>query len=175
MNSSTGFVHTNLTKFIHGASVLLIVGLFIAGNVMVDLEDKSMQTIAYRMHTFTGLVLVVLTLIRIYLRVKGNHPIPDGIESWNKILYSSIHWLIYANIIMIGMSGAMTMLLNDVNFLTIDPSNLNRDLPSVNLHEILGILVFGLIFLHIAGVIRYQVTKGDVMKRMGIPFPLGKK
>ncbi|MCB1144759.1 MAG: cytochrome b/b6 domain-containing protein [Leptospiraceae bacterium] len=175
MTTSTGFVHSKRTQFIHSASAILIIGLFVNGNVMIQLEDISLQTIAYRLHTFTGLVLVLLTLARIYLRIKSHHPIPDGIESWNKTLYSAIHWLIYVNILLIGMSGATTMLLNEVNFITIDPSNLNRKVPSVEVHEIMGKLIFGLIFLHIAGVIRYQITKGDVLGRMGISIPFLKK
>ena len=72
------------------------------------------------------------------------------------------------------MSGASTMILNNVNFININPAVLNRELLSVNIHEIVSKLILLLVFIHVTGVILYQFTKGDILARMAINAPFGK-
>lgn len=166
------FVHTKSTRIIHTLSALLLIGLFIIGNYMTGLDDSDQtKTILYRAHSFSGMILVILTIARVVLRIKNSHPIPEGLSGWNEKLYSFVHWAIYINLIVIGLSGMGVMIGNDVNFLTILPSNLNRDLPAITVHGIAGKLILVFVFLHIAGVMRYQFTKGDILSRMGINLP----
>ena len=174
MQTTTEFVHTKLTRFIHGISAILILGLFGIGTAMVQLDDENTKTILYRAHTFSGLLLVLLTLIRIYKRIKSSHPTPDGIEGAHKMLYTATHWFIYITVLLIGMSGASTMILNNVNFININPAVLNRELLSVNIHEIVTKLILILVFIHVTGVILYQFTKGNILARMAINAPFGK-
>ncbi|MBK7056738.1 MAG: cytochrome b/b6 domain-containing protein [Leptospiraceae bacterium] len=93
MQTTTEFVHPKSTRFIHGISAILILGLFGIGTAMVQLDDENTTRPFYRAHTFSGLLLVLLTLIRIYKRIKSSHPTPDGIEGAHKMLYTATHCL----------------------------------------------------------------------------------
>jgi cytochrome b561 len=174
MLKDTIFIHTKLTRIIHAVSAMLLVGLFTIGTIMVDLQDENQKTILYRAHTFIGILLVILTLIRIYNRIKNDHPTPEGIDGINKILYSVTHWMIYITLLTIGMSGGATMFLNQMNFFTIEPALLNRELISINIHQLVTKLILILVFIHLVGVIRYQFTKGNILARLALNIPLGK-
>lgn len=176
MDSSETFIHSKVTQAIHFISAIIIIGLIVIGNIMTGMEDgDSTKTLMYRMHGFSGFLLVSLTIARVYIRIRHPYPHPAGMEGWNQKLYSIVHWGIYISLFILGLSGMGTMLSNGVNFLTVEPENLNRDILPVLVHSILPKVLIVLILLHVGGLLRYQFTKGNILSRMGIKIPIGKK
>ena len=170
------FEFSTLSKWLHWGSMLLLVVMVIAGTNMVNLEDGDPQKLLiYRVHGITGMLIVLLTLVRIAIRLRKPQPIPEGMtEKWNIWLHSIIQWGIYIVLLAIGLSGTGTLALNDMTAFSADPALLNREVSTVQGHFVLTRLFLALFVLHVGGVLRHQFTRSNILRRMGLKLPLGK-
>ena len=175
--SSKPFEFSSLSKWLHWGSMFLLIGLVLAGTIMAGLEDDVAQKATmYRIHGVIGLLIVLFTLIRIFIRLRRPQPTPEGMtEKWNIILHDVIQWGIYVVLLGLGLSGMGTFALNNMTAFTADPAVLDRNVPTIQGHFLMTRLFLLLAVLHIGGVIRHQFTHSNILKRMGLNLPLGKK
>lgn len=61
--------------------------------------------------------------------------------------------------------------LNSTTPFTVDLGVFDRTVPTIQGHFLLTRLLLVLVFLHIAGVLRHQFSRGNVMRRMGVNPP----
>ncbi len=141
--------------------------------VEIDNADPEKLT-ALQGHMIWGLIIGILTLIRIVVRLTSAKPAPH--KTGNKLLDkigSSVHILLYVLVIgMVGSGVGTAILANlpDVVFQGIGmlPSNFN-DLFPREAHGLFAIILMTLIILHITGSLFHQyILKDRLLGRMGI-------
>lgn len=166
---------STLSRWLHWGSMALLIGLMAAGTFMVSLEDSDPQKMAlYRAHGTIGLLIIVATLARIVIRLRRPPPIPEGMtETWNIWLHGIVQWGLYAILLGIGISGMGTFALNNMTSFNADPAALNK-VPTMEGHFVMTRLYLVLMLLHVAGVLRHQFTRSNILRRMGLNLPLGK-
>jgi len=126
----------------------------------------------YRIHVGVGLLVLALTMIRlIWLLVKRWPPVPPDLASWRKQAFIWIHVLLLLALTLMVFSGVNILLQSGLG---LSPANVTPDkiadvLP-VTVHGITSKAILVLFLLHVGGVISYQITKGDALSRMGIPW-----
>ena len=105
-------------------------------------------------HRLVGITILVLTLVRIALRVRQGAPaLPDTAHPLMNLAAKAAHLALYALLIAIPVSGLTAWL------------GLNRDAGGA--HEVLFILLFLLVGLHAAAALFHQfVLKDRLLERM---------
>lgn len=171
------FEFSTLSKWLHWGSLVLLMGMVVAGTTMVGLEDGDLQKmLIYRVHGTIGLLIALATLVRIVIRLRSPQPTPEGMtEKWNIWLHDIIQWGIYIVLLAIGISGMGTFALNNTTAFTADPAALDRTVSTIQGHFLLTRLYLALVVLHVAGVLRHQFTRSNILRRMGINLPIGKR
>jgi len=174
--SSQTFEFSTFSKWLHWGGMFLVILLIIAGTIMVNLDDGSPQrALIYRLHGIIGMLIVLSTLARIVIRLRHSQSIPEGMtDKWNIWLHGIVQWGMYLVMLGLGISGTATLALNNTTAFTVDPSILDRTIATVQGHFVLTRLFIVLVVLHVAGVMRHQLTRSDVLRRMGLNTPLGK-
>ncbi len=174
--SNQSFEFSTLSKWLHWGTMFFVVALAVAGTTMVNLDDgDALKMWMYRLHGLSGLLVVLATLARIVIRLRWPQPIPEGMtEKWNIWLHSIVQWAIYLVLLGIGITGMGTLALNDMTAFTADPAVIDRTVPTINGHFLQTRLILVLVLLHVGGVIRHQLTRSNVLKRMGLNLPIGK-
>lgn len=170
------FEFSTLSKWLHWGTLAFLIALAVAGTTMVNLDDGDPQKmIVYRIHGISGLLVVLATLARIVIRLRRPQPIPEGMtEKWNIWLHDIIQWAIYIVLLGIGITGMGTLALNDMTAFTADPAVLDRTVPTIDGHFLQTRLLLVLVLLHVGGVLRHQLTRSNILGRMGLNLPIGK-
>jgi len=170
------FEFSALSKWLHWGIMFLLLAQIVAGISMEGLADSDPQKMMIlRVHGVSGLLIVLTTLIRIVIRLRSPQPTPEGMtEKWNIRLHGIIQWAIYIILLGLGISGMGTLALNNMTAFTADPAALDRTVPTIRGHVLMLLLCLVLVLLHVAGVLRHQFTRSNVLRRMGLKLPIGK-
>ena len=133
----------------------------------------------FQLHKSVGISVLLLTLIRIWIRVTRPRPAPASDGGWAKMLSSIVHLGFYIVMIGLPLTGWIIVSTSDIRV----PTMLFGVLPwphlpldsiprwvssqTVDAHELLSNAALGLVVLHVAGVIRHQlVLRDDIVGRM---------
>ena len=174
---STPESYGRLARGLHWGSAILILALIPIGLVMARIDDGPTQTVLYRAHVGIGMTVLVLTLVRVAWRVIEPTPTPPSMPQWRLRLFSGVHTLLYVVLFALAISGIVTLLSSGMTPLPPDviPGNIDEELASLTAHKAIAYIFIGLLVGHVAGVISYQLTKGDVMTRMGVNVRVRRK
>lgn len=170
--------YSRASQILHWLSMVIIIVLWAAGFAMTNLvTDVEMQTNMYRTHVIVGYVVLLLTLARIALIFFEKRPVPpEGVTGVKWLLFVGDHYALYIILLVLVFSGSAMLLtsgLSPASIPTLTPEMI-QDVAARGGHDVFSKVFLLLLLAHIAGVLRYQFMDGDVMGRMGIPFP-GKK
>ena len=160
-----------LAQALHWISALVILLLFPIGYFMANVADEASKPSLYQLHVALGLLILILTIVRIVWHFMDQVPEPPtGLSENNLRAYRWIHNLLYFFILLLSSSGISMLLFSNAGLLpgTVDPQAIG-DVPPRIAHNILSKIFIILFVAHVAGVIRYQMTKGNVLARMGLP------
>ncbi len=164
---SNSTAYGKVARLLHWISALLIIVLWIMGKVMTNSEVASL----YKTHVALGLLVLVLTAVRIVWFFVDNHPTDLPMLGWQKQAFVWNHRLILLVTILLVSSGVGILLLSEIG---LSPANVTPDLiqdvPPLGVHHFSSLLMALLFLMHVGGVLRYQFTKGDTLGRMGINF-----
>lgn len=165
------------SKVMHWLVGLTIIGLLIAGFVMINMPKSNLKWQIYAIHKATGISLIAFACIRIIWRIKQSSPeLPNKYPKWQKIAARSTHGLLYILSIAMPFSGwVMSMAANHIPTwyglfqlrLPIAQSKVLANLAAQT-HEILAWVIIVLLTLHIAAA----VANRSILKRM---LPVCKK
>ncbi len=154
---------------LHWLTVLALALLFPVGFVMARLDFGSpWKTPLFRLHAFLGYAVLLMTLGRLYVRLRTPQPPPPPNMSGPRLLlYRLVHGLLYLSLFVMGLSGLNVLLQSGVGLSPwVDPAALNFKVSAAVVHVWYKYLLAALILVHIAGVVSYQLLKGDVLSRM---------
>ncbi|MWB77730.1 cytochrome b [Pseudooceanicola sp. 216_PA32_1] len=148
---------------LHWAVVLLILVQFLAHDGMEHawdaLEDTgtAATTPGALLHIVAGLGVLALALWRLGLRAtRGAPPPPEGDGAAQRLAAAVTHWVLYALILLIPLSGAAAWFLGAE--------------PAGEAHEVLTSLILVVTALHVAAALYHQFVKRDgLLARMWRP------
>ena len=163
--------YSRLRQGLHWGSAAGILAMYPTGFLMARKIDDAQRLTLYQVHVLTGWLIVALMLTRLVLRVRRPIAPPPGLALWNRRLHTTVHWLATVLPFALALSGVGALLQNDLfaalQSLTPPPETLDV-VQSRDAHMIGAYVYLALLAVHVAGVVRYQTTKGDVLGRMGI-------
>ena len=159
-----------LAQAFHWVSAILIIGLAVMGIVMTRMSASATQTQFYRAHVTVGMIVLVLTLARVIWHFMDDVPDPPAkLTSLNTKMFVWNHNLLYVILFVLTISGIATLLSSGIGLF---PGNVTpaaiADVPPRGAHNIASKVFILLFIMHVVGIIRYQLTKGDTLSRMGI-------
>ena len=95
-----------VSQAFHWIIVLLILVLAIVGLTMDELPKTPKYFWVYTLHKSTGITVLVLVLLRLGWRLYAGAPAPvPGTPRWQARIASLTHWLLYALILAMPLSG----------------------------------------------------------------------
>lgn len=156
---------------IHWISALLILSLFPLGKYMANLEPPD-KMIFIKIHGILGGGVFILTLVRSVLFFTTDRPKHLDMDSkFNVFLAIAIHRSFYFLLLAIGASGIITLTLGGyIDAITNASPELilsRSEIISLKIHNFLSIIMMGLLVMHVAGVIRFNIKyKTNVIKRI---------
>lgn len=160
-------------QLLHWLSAILIIGLWPMGFLMVRMGETATQTALYQVHVAIGLLVTLLTITRIIWHFVDEVPAPPaGLTSTNRKLFQWTHNFMYIILLVLAVSGVAILISSGLSILpgTISPQAIGDTTPSLA-HSLLSKIFVLLLIAHVGGVVRYQLTKGNTMSRMGIGRP----
>lgn len=96
----------SVSKTLHWLIALLILTLGIVGLTMSELPKTPKYFWVYTAHKSIGITVLVLVVVRLSWRLYAGAPEPvPGTPSWQERIASATHWLMYALIVAIPLSG----------------------------------------------------------------------
>lgn len=95
-----------VSQTLHWLIALLILVLGVVGLVMVELPKSPRYFWVYDLHKSTGLTVLALVVLRVLWRLYAGAPKPvPGTPTWQERIASATHWLLYALIFAVPLSG----------------------------------------------------------------------
>lgn len=161
------------TQTLHWLSALLLIGMAAAGATMTRLPEGPVQSQLYRLHVGLGLLVLVLTMVRIAWRFREPWPAaPPKLSAGRARLFKWNHILLYAVVIAALASGVGTLVLSGLSLspAAVSPE-LIQEVPPKKAHVVATRAFVVLFLMHLAGVVQYQMKKGDTFSRMGVRWP----
>lgn len=168
-----------VSQALHWLIVLMILGLAIAGLTMGELPKTPKYFWVYTAHKSMGLTVLALVLVRIGWRLYAGAPAAvAGTPRWQERIASVTHWLLYALILAMPVSGWLYdsasglrpfrwFGLFDVPKLTA-PNDALRD-ASHAAHEWLFWLLVALVALHAAAAFYHHLFLRDATLTRMLP------
>lgn len=156
---------------LHWAITALILTMIPTGLIMARTLDDGLRLGLYQAHLVVGWTVVALVLVRLVLKVRHRVPTPPELAPWNLRLHGAVQWTIAVFPLLLALSGMGAILQNDLT-----PLLQAGEAPPATLavaqardgHMVGAYFFTALLVVHVAGVVRYQTTRGNVMARMGI-------
>ncbi len=172
---SAGSRYTTVAIWLHwliGLAVIVNIGLA----MLTDGLPRETQRAAIDFHKALGITVLALTVVRILWRLGHKPPpLPAATPAWQRPLSKVVHFLFYALLILLPLSGWVWMSAADrpVDFfgLTTIPAiaQPNKDLADVmpDRHEVLGLAMLALAAIHILAALKHQfVDRTGLIGRM---------
>ena len=160
------------TIIIHWVSLLLILILIPSGFIMAGTESGNEKILLLRMHVFIGVIVFILTLLRVRFFFKYKRP--SKLETGSSFHNKLIVWIensFYVILLLLSVSGVLTVLLGGLGqaiktgSYTALPNKL--ELPPLTGHQVLAKLLIALLIAHILGVVNHYIKfKENTLKRI---------
>jgi cytochrome b561 len=139
-------------------------------------EEITPRTFYFNLHKSIGVTLLLLILVRLYVRLVQAHPAyPSSMKDWERKLADLVHKGLYVLMVVMPLSGIVMAInskfgINWFGLLQIP----GMDNPGVRdgfkeAHEIIGVILISVVILHITAAIKHKVVdKDEVMARMSL-------
>lgn len=167
---------TRTQQALHWLSALLILAMFPMGLVMARTDSEALRSTLYAAHAVVGVVIALAAVARMVLTRRRPVAPPPGMPRWNEVLHRSVHVLALVVPVLLAISGVATLATNGLLPSAMQPGTVIpavlEDARAQTGHRLMAYAYAALLVTHVAGVMRYQRTKGNVMARMGVKgFP----
>jgi cytochrome b561 len=175
------YTHTAIT--LHWVIALLIFAAFPLGVYMHELPLSPDKLRLYSYHKWIGVTIFLLAVLRVAWRGTHRPPaLPEAMPRWERIAADTVHYLLYALILAIPLSGWLMSSAKGVQTVWFGvlplPDLLAKDKALGDLlkevHEVLNFLMLGLVLAHIGAALKHHFINHDGILAHMIPF-LGRK
>lgn len=163
---------------LHWLIALLIFGAFPLGLYMVDLPLSPQKLHYYSWHKWTGVTIFILALLRILWRLGHKPPAPVPMPNWQRLTAETVHYLLYACMVVIPLSGWLMSSAKGVQTVWFgllplpDLLTKNKELGHA-LEDVHAALNYGMLLLfglHLAAALKHQfIDRDGLLLRMN-PF-----
>ena len=173
--------YTRGAIILHWLIALLIIGNFIGAWIAEDLpRDERMVIMGY--HKATGIVILLLTLVRIGWRLANRPPaLVDTLKTWEAALARVTHLLFYVLMLAVPLAGlglhsafAKGAPVSLFGLLDFPALPVGSDKPTIGLfhelHEVTATAMLVLLGLHVAAALKHQFLDRDGTMRRMSPF-----
>ncbi len=171
--------YTRTAIGLHWLIALLIFAAFPLGLYMHDLPLSPHKLRLYSYHKWIGVSIFLLVVLRLSWRIAHRPPpLPDAMPRWERLAASSLHYLLYALMFVIPLSGWLMSSAKGVQTVWFGvlplPDLVAKDKELGDLlqevHESLNFLLFGAVLAHIGAALKHHfIDRDDVLARM-LPF-----
>ena len=154
------------------ALIVAAIGLIWTVNA---LPKGDLQTTLFFLHRSCGVTILALAVLRLAWRLSRSVPPPPAtLPAWQQLAATATHWLLYALIIIMPITGYLSSALlgHPVTvFFLFDLPPLGEHKPYADIagaiHVTLQWAVYGLIALHAGAALRHHfVLRDGVLRRM---------
>lgn len=160
-----------------------LIGLAVIANIGLAMLTEDMPRETHRaamdIHKALGITILALTIVRILWRLGHKPPpLPAATPAWQRPLSKAVHFLFYALLILLPLSGWVWMSAADrpIDFFGLATiptiAQPNKGLADVmhDRHEVLGLTMLALAAIHILAALKHQfVDRTGLIGRMN-PF-----
>lgn len=153
-------------SWLHWVAAILIIAMIPLGKYMAGLDVAPDKALLYRLHAATGLVVLLLTLWRVALALRGARPPADPAwPVWMARASRAAHFALYLLLLLLAASGIATMALSGLGAVLF-AGDLARwpdlaNVPPANGHGILANLLIVILVLHVAAALYHQYWLRD--------------
>jgi len=158
---------------IHWITVVLLILVFVRGKALENVEFNIENINVFRRHAIPGMIILILTIIRLFVKNKNKNNIPQEIQYYSaghKLIVNIVNKLIYVLLIITPLIGFM--MIFKTGALAYDfggefPTGVAFNETLEVLHKVFVFSLLGMVVLHVAGVVIYKIKKGEnLVKRM---------
>jgi len=165
--------YTTSAIILHWIQGLMILFVLATGSLVLSNIPNTIEKFgAFKVHIILGLVILILTIIRIINIIKSPKLEPLNVSTFRQKLIKFNHISIYIVLILIGLSGILLSKssgLGEMIFFGVNGEIYNsfKDYAVGVGHGILTKVLLFLIAMHIVGLFSYKFkTKENILKRM---------
>ena len=163
--------YSALQKVLHGFSALTIIWLLMSGfYVGLISKDLGLKHFIGELNVSVGLLLMPVFLLRLWVSFGRGYGALAGEKNLTPWLAFFVHTMLYVSVVVVLISGVLMMdrpiiFFNVVTFS--QPFN-SMDVTGLfgRIHTPACVLLAALITLHVAAVIKHQLSGQSVIKRM---------
>ncbi|MGY2799539.1 cytochrome b561 [Ewingella americana] len=158
-----------LLRLIHWLMALMIIAMLFIGVGMVS-TVSSLHAFLYSLHKPLGVALLVLVLLRLYLRFRYKKPaLPESLPSLQKLMAHLSHWLLYGLMLaqplvgwaMLSAAGYPITLGAGIQLPPLLAKNIDLYAVLRPLHTALALLLFVTVMLHLAAALFHALILRD--------------
>jgi len=158
---------------IHWLTVILLALVFYRGMSLEDIEFNEANISIYRAHAIPGMLILIITLVRIFIKRKNKENLPKEIEYYSfihKAVVETVNKFIYVLLILTPLMGFI--MIYQTGALSYDfggPFPKGAELNEILeiLHKVFVFSLLSLVVIHVLGVIIYKFKKGEnLLRRM---------
>jgi len=160
----------------HWLIAALIVVQFAIGSIAEEMKLTPAKLDLFVWHKSIGVTVLVLALLRLLWRLGNPPPVPPaGTAGWERKLAAMAHWVLYALIFAVPLSGWWVSDASRVPFkaffLVPMPDFIATDRAlqeaAAEVHEALTMTLLVVVILHVAAALRHHfLLRDDVLRRM---------
>lgn len=168
-------------RLIHWLMALLVLAMIPAGLIMTQSGiDRGLQNTLFIFHKNTGIVLLILIVVRIIYRLGHKPaPLPADIPQWQQRIAGLSHFALYTLLFVMPIAGYVRVKAGGFPIEALDAIGLPSLVPrsdalaevAKSIHYYAGYVIAGLIAMHIGAALHHAIIRKDgVFSRMWPPL-----
>jgi cytochrome b561 len=171
--------YTGVAIALHWLVALLILGSFVVGTYMVDLDLSPWKLKVYSWHKWNGVTIFLLVALRLAWRVTHRPPaLPAAMPEWQRHAAAISHALLYLLMLAVPLSGWVMSSAGGFPVVYLGvfqlPDLVAKDKALFELtksvHYALNKTLLVLVALHVAAAVKHHYAdRDDVLARM-VPY-----
>jgi len=163
-----------IAKSFHWVIALLVIFMLIYGFTLEDFS-KANQPLAYNIHKLTGLLILVLMLLRSIWALMNVKPgLPIEVMRWQRVAEWTVHFLLYFTLIampLVGWIGASAggrpPHIGTISLGLPIPENKTVSESFFFIHNNLALIIIALVSIHtLAALYHHFIRHDDILRRM---------